>query len=198
MKIYNLYPIPIWYDNLPVTPTDTTKAIEYCRELQQKDTAGVSLTNIGGWQSGSFFHDSITNTPLEIYFRHIKICVDKVFEDLDSLRECELINVWININKRNDHNISHIHPASSISGSFYLTDNNSDIVFQRPSDANSAMMSGVASQCRTSLTNLETAFKPAVNDLFLFPSWMQHYVKPNLLDQERISIAFNISVGKYK
>ena len=40
--------------------------------------------------------------------------------------------------------------------------------------------------------NAETWWKPAVEKrLYLFPSWLNHYVDPNLNQQERISISFN-------
>mgnify|MGYP003124782709 FL=1 len=38
-------------------------------------------------------------------------------------------------------------------------------------------------------------FVPKEGQLLLFPSWVEHFVKPNLnKTQERISIAFNIGV----
>ena len=38
-------------------------------------------------------------------------------------------------------------------------------------------------------------FIPKEGQLLLFPSWVEHFVKPNLnKTQERISIAFNIGV----
>ena len=36
------------------------------------------------------------------------------------------------------------------------------------------------------------SFKPAVNRLVLFPSWLEHSVEPNLNpDKKRISFSFN-------
>ena len=35
-------------------------------------------------------------------------------------------------------------------------------------------------------------FKPRVGQMLLFPSWLKHYVKPNLDNKERISISFNV------
>ena len=35
---------------------------------------------------------------------------------------------------------------------------------------------------------------PEVGKLIIFPSWLVHYVEPNLDDSDRISMAFNITV----
>ena len=38
--------------------------------------------------------------------------------------------------------------------------------------------------------------EPKENDLIMFPSWLKHYVEPSESDEERISIAFNLEIGK--
>ena len=32
------------------------------------------------------------------------------------------------------------------------------------------------------------------NMIYMFPSWIEHYVEPNRSDEDRISMAFNIGV----
>lgn len=39
-------------------------------------------------------------------------------------------------------------------------------------------------------------FRPEDNYLFLFPAWLKHSVTPNLSQEERISISFNISIKR--
>ena len=44
------------------------------------------------------------------------------------------------------------------------------------------------------LNSAEYLMYPEPGDLVIFPSWLKHYVEPNLnKDIERISISFNVS-----
>ncbi len=46
-------------------------------------------------------------------------------------------------------------------------------------------------ECET-LINSHDLYKKA-NTLYIFPSWIKHLVKPNMSDEERISISFNVA-----
>ena len=35
---------------------------------------------------------------------------------------------------------------------------------------------------------------PIEKNLYLFPSWLKHYVEPNQLKKDRISISFNVII----
>jgi uncharacterized protein (TIGR02466 family) len=39
-------------------------------------------------------------------------------------------------------------------------------------------------------------YAPQPGRLVIFPSWIQHYVQPNLSDQDRISISFDVQLTK--
>ena len=34
--------------------------------------------------------------------------------------------------------------------------------------------------------------RPKEGTLYIFPSWIRHMVKPNMSDEERVSISFNV------
>ena len=35
---------------------------------------------------------------------------------------------------------------------------------------------------------------PVDNQLIIFPAWIQHMVEPNMSEEDRVSIAFNIEI----
>ncbi len=198
MQIHNLFPTHVWYDNLPVSEPDRFEAIEYCRDIQRENPAGEKFSNKGGWQSQSLYYGDLYDTPINVYLKQIEVRVDKIYYDLGSPRMPEMANAWININGKDHLNSSHNHPAGTLSGCFYLTESNSEIVLQRPTDANTAMIYGLSSNGNTEISCLAKKFTPKKNDLIIFPSWLFHHVQPNLTTEERISIAFNINTGDFR
>jgi uncharacterized protein (TIGR02466 family) len=195
MKRYDLYPIPLWYDTLPISDIETHEAVIFCEEIRQRHPEGVNVSNVGGWQSDKFRYNSIIGTPLHVYFKRIKERIDKILLELGSSGKSELQTVWININKKHNYNISHVHPGSTLSGVFYLTKNNSEIIFKRPVDANTAFLFGIRSYQNTTLSYTYTPFTPDANHLIIFPAWLEHRVEPSESNENRISIAFNIGIS---
>ena len=44
----------------------------------------------------------------------------------------------------------------------------------------------------TRYSGVEMKYPAKANRMLIFPAWVEHHVKPNLSDQDRISISFNI------
>jgi uncharacterized protein (TIGR02466 family) len=185
---------PIWYDKFKnISEQEYCNAIEYCNFLSTK-SIGRKVTNIGGWQSESLYYNDIIGTPLEIFFEQIKPAIGEALNDLGVTRNLKLDNFWVNINNYNDRNGIHDHISSSISGSFYLTDNNSSIVFYRNRDICDTHLTMLYSNKNTNLSCQEVRYAPVRGQYLIFPSWLMHSVEPNTSTEKRISIAFNVSV----
>ena len=90
----------------------------------------------------------------------------------------------------------HSHPCSVFSGSFYVKvpKDSGSIVFRHPISnlMDSYWINDTVNF--TEFTSCTWKFTPNENDLLIFPSWLEHYVEPNMnKKEERISIAFNLS-----
>lgn len=197
MKNYNnllceyWFPVPIWRSMLQeITDEEEQEAIRYCKKLQSQ-TPGRIMTNLGGWQSNDLYEKDLLNTPLYKYFNLIKNVLTKCINELDGSIELKITNFWININGKGDLNASHDHPNSVLSGVFYLTKDNSEIIFERPGDANNYFLSSVQSQSNSYLSFKLVSYTPINKMLLVFPGWVRHKVEPLNKDVERISIAFN-------
>lgn len=123
--------------------------------------------------------------------REAKIYAKELGFERSAIQGLELTNLWINIMGRGAHHSSHIHPKSALSGTYYL---------QLPPGAAGLKLEDprlqlmMASPPRKSGASAHfTVLKPRVGDLVLFESWLRHEVPQNLLDEERVSVSFNLS-----
>ena len=188
------FPTPIWRGKFnDISEQEYKDAINYCNFLSTKNTGRV-ISNIGGWQSNDLYLKDILGTPLQIFFEQIKPATGKALYDLGIVRDFKLDNYWININKTNDMNIIHNHPISSIAGCFYLTNNNSSIAFHRNRDVRSFHLDWLGSNGNTILSYHQIKYTPERGQYLIFPSWLEHSVEPSKSIENRISIAFNITV----
>jgi len=94
---------------------------------------------------------------------------------------------WITKTSQGGHTFSHTHGSADISGCYYFqtTENDGNIFFNSPVSA------AISSLCyQKSIARHE--HKPMVGKLLLFPGWLEHGVKSNTENSERICLAFSI------
>lgn len=108
---------------------------------------------------------------------------------------------WYNVNRLGDHHAPHTHPKSYLSGTYYVrvppAPTNADdprtrhacISFYDPRTGANMVTTGSEPDARAAHTVL-----PAAGTLLMWPSPVQHQVHPNLSDELRISISFNVIV----
>ena len=170
---------------------DLKKLNQDIKEIINKDK-GREVSNSGGYQSNNIDYKSFT----QLYFlSEIITSKTKEYKMLLGLKEKSTFdNMWININRKKDFNIPHIHPNSSISGVFYVkvSQNFGDIVFENPFLENISYCWEQEILNYNNYTSPKWNVKPKENKLLLFPSFLRHYVKPNLTNEDRISISFNL------
>ncbi len=103
---------------------------------------------------------------------------------------------WFNINYKGCANRQHHHPNSIHSGVYYIkTPNNSgDICFPNPNQTIYWGWPGGLHEESNQLNSGIVSLTPRKNILFIFPSWANHSVDPNLSDEPRISLSFNTGI----
>lgn len=150
-------------------------------------------SNIGGWQSTDI---DINLFSEELYNEIIKnSLIGFSYLGLKS-QEPKINNCWININYKNNYNDRHMHKGSILSGVFYISTNKNSgqIIFYNPNDKLSFFMSSNIIKEYNFVNSSIWKFKPCNNLLLIFPSWLEHQVMPNISEEDRISIAFNIGI----
>jgi uncharacterized protein (TIGR02466 family) len=124
---------------------------------------------------------------------HVKSFANAVDWDLEG-RELAMTDCWINIMARQATHGLHLHPLSSLSGTYYVRApaGCAGIKFEDPRlDRFMAAPPRAASARQENRTWITV---PAVaGQLVLFESWLRHEVAPNPSAAERVSISFNYS-----
>jgi len=190
-EVFNLFPVPISTTQLDF-PVDKIEIL--CQQECRKNSKGVNKSNLGGWQSGNIIYpDSSFSFLLDIEI----ICQEFAKGVLKINKQVSMVNAWININYKGNSNQIHTHPRSILSGVYYVKTPKEcgNIEFTHPAlDMMERDWCDIISNSELNYYNSHHWWLPSkANTLYIFPSWIKHLVKPNMSDEERISISFNVA-----
>ncbi|MDX1952485.1 MAG: TIGR02466 family protein [Verrucomicrobiota bacterium] len=123
--------------------------------------------------------------------QHVKLFAGHLEFDLTG-RKLEMTDCWINIMPRHAVHGLHLHPLSTVSGTYYVKTprNCSSIRFEDP--RLSRFMAAPPRRADARPHNRQhVKYKAEAGKLVLFESWLRHEVASNPTEMERISISFN-------
>jgi|TARA_R100000005_G_C4912515_1_gene149534 uncharacterized protein (TIGR02466 family) len=189
MEVRELFACPVYVKQLNC---DHESIAEWCLK-QKKFDRGRIKTNVGGWQSTDYNGrpEKLSNLFTELQNSLIEYCKSL------QIVECKNIsNYWINVNGYQHCNLPHIHPRSVLSAVYYpqVPYGAGHLVLEHPMAPVMVYDWNDVSVYPNRLNSAEYLMYPEPGDLVIFPSWLKHYVEPNLnKDIERISISFNVS-----
>ena len=189
-ELVNLFPSSVHIFNINGFDEVRNKLIDYVYEYKKNDPDGNIISNRGGWQSKNFsvqkeddiLHSLIINCLAS--FPYIKESYN-IFAD-----------AWININPSGSYNIKHNHPTCDLAGVLWIKcpKDCGEIIFDNPS----------AFQTFKTINAYEDKFKdvnkihhtyffpPVEGRVLIFPSHLDHNVRENKSQEDRISVSFNI------
>ena len=110
------------------------------------------------------------------------------------------IQGWVNINRRGDYHNLHNHPHSWLSGTYYVAMPDQSAATGQRSDLNPGAISFFDPRAQANMTavrgdgQFDPEFRrlPKAGELFLWPSFLHHLVHPNMAEDPRISVSFNV------
>lgn len=181
------FPQPIWFEDHDV---DFTDAVAFCKKMQSKSDGRV-ISNRNGWQSGYidvFEHEELKSVA-DIILAKVTFLVSQF--DSSKYKGARIDGSWININGKNSYNVRHSHARTTFAGCIYLTvpEGSGDIVFYRPDPSN---YFPVPEDIYNTVLHRTITYKPRDGLVLIFPAWMEHEVGISNVEEDRISIAFNI------
>src|SRR5690349_422137 len=166
-----------------------------CRQLRVDDAAGrrwSAKSYPGGYTSynsvSRLHRVSPTFATLERHLtRHVKAFARRLEFDLSG-RNLEMTDCWVNIMPRSVVHGLHLHPLSTISGTYYVRTPRGcpGIKFEDP-----RLDRFMAAPPRTGSSRPWVVIPAEAGTLVLFESWLRHEVPPNAVAAERVSISFN-------
>jgi uncharacterized protein (TIGR02466 family) len=154
---------------------------------------GRVKSNVGGFQSGDL---DLTLPALQSLNYQILVHGSNfIREVLQIHKEVYINNLWVNKNYFKDYNEQHVHLDCVLSGVFYVKTNPQagDLKFFRSNSLDVWAPDRIITTFNSNNATIWN-FKSEDNILMLFPAWLKHSVTPNLSQEERISISFNLSV----
>lgn len=172
-----------------------------CRQLRLDDGAGRAWSQSnypGGYTSYGSQHRLYEVSPTFETFRklllpHVASFTRTLEWDLRG-RKLAMTDCWVNIMPHQVVHSLHLHPLSSVSGTYYVQvpKGAPGIKFEDPRLDRFMAAPPRKSPCKPQ--NRQWVTLPAApGQLVLFESWLRHEVSANTRRQERVSISFNFN-----
>ena len=169
--------------------------VNYVYEQKQRDSQGVSFSNVGGWQSGPSYSNfdnilltTITETLIPYFSNNV----------LDMSKKIQYNGLWMNINRKGDYNTSHDHAMCHLAGVFWLKTpkNCGNIHFFSPHSFTHGSEMQRYTEDFQKKTNVYSSywFSPVEGSILGFPACLIHRVDSNQSDEDRISASFNLEL----
>ncbi|MEM6973385.1 MAG: TIGR02466 family protein [Pseudomonadota bacterium] len=204
IQVRNLFPTPIAIVHLP-NAAAINDALASAIAAREGDVASVHHSNHGGgWQSPTDFEAWSGDAGRAVLETCIKVADQMtVTRDGRPARVEWLMNAWANVNRAGQGNEFHTHPGAYWSATYYVRDGGAahdpalggEFEIADPRGIGPAMLApnlAFASAGGQSVGMAETV-RPVPGMLILFPSWLSHAVRLYTGDEERISIAINLT-----
>jgi len=189
-EITPLFSIPFYRSKIDITENDidNVKNLEYHRITNGNDGELSNITYLLELPDFSRLKSLILD-HLHNYCEILKV--------EDGL-EFYITNSWATLHKPNDGSGTHFHTNSLISGIVYIKcdENSGKVGFAKNVATTTIFPQAIDIQFKedTILNMKEIALKPSPGDILLFPSHLNHWVKPSNSDQNRYVIAFDVFV----
>lgn len=187
--VLKLFPTYVWASRLgPAAYRPINAAIT--AKLEALQAARPELRELGQWQTAQDLH---TTPELGGLVRVILGAVGGICESLALIHDgFEITGCWANVSQRGYPHRQHIHPNNFLSGAYYVrTAPGADsITFHDPRPQAGLIVPPSRDQNRANPDRISLDVSEGM--LVLFPAWLQHSVDPNLSEETRISVAFNV------
>ena len=197
MNMNLIFSTPVWIEDME--KIDIIPIEKLCRRLRSIDLLGRKLSNQGGWQSQDFLAG--TYDELQLLENRIIDQANQCVRDYGYIEEKVAVvigNMWANINDKGHSNSVHIHDDSFISGVFYVKakPGQGNINFYKDYNTDYIIASQAPIKYYNHLNSGAMSYEPLTGRLILFPGHLPHGVENNELDEDRISISFNVRILK--
>jgi uncharacterized protein (TIGR02466 family) len=203
MTIRNLFATPVYTARLQPRggATLNEKLRRECRQLRVDDLAGRrwSATHYpGGYTSYNSASRMHRVSPTFAAFErrldaHVRRYARTLAFDLAG-RALAMTDCWVNIMPHRVAHGLHLHPLSTISGTYYVTTPAGTPGLKLEDPRLERMMAAPPRRAAAGEARQPWVVLPAeAGSLVLFESWLRHEVPVNTVRAERISISFNYS-----
>lgn len=200
MTTNSYFPTLIYSERLQANWRElNSQLLRECLQLREDDAAGAAWSK-QNYPGGYTSYNSVSrvyeisptfNALQDSLDRHVSTYVDALEYDMRG-RKLTMTDCWVNIMSRQVSHSWHLHPLSTISGTYYVQTppDAAGLKFEDPRLGNFMAAPPRKADCRPE--NKRWIEVPAQEgNVVLFESWLRHEVPPNLSTKDRVSISFN-------
>jgi len=184
----NFWPTVFYYKDLPNSEKFNQELEEKILAWSKSDT-GLNKTNRNGWHSTTDMHTRPEFKELVDVLYQMQF---EIYQKENLAGEPFLGNMWANLNYPGGSNAMHIHPNSLWSGAYYVAaeSTSGNIYFEDPRAVSLMTMPRRTTEQPVNERRIIDSL-PQAGRLIMFPSWVNHGVRENLSNKNRISVSFN-------
>ena len=172
------------------------KLIDYVYDCKKNDSEGR-----GEWQSITFsFNDKDKKDILQSFLTN---CLSE-FPPIKKSVNLSM-RAWVNISKPGGYLAKHHHPDCNLAGVLWIKalQNSGDIVFDNPRTFDPFLQSAKKREIDSYTDDFKNKFNiysdydfpPTEGRILIFPSYLEHQVRENKSNKDRISVSFNIKLS---
>lgn len=192
--VYSLWPTRLMRRQLP----GAEAANQHLASLMlQEDAAAEDLT-VNYRETGFLQRDDPAIAWLHQCIN--KTVVDYLTAQGQHYRSEWRLQGWANVNRFGDYHDLHNHPHSYLSGTYYVRVPEADDSLPGRADRRPGAISFYDPRAQANMSAIrddpqieaEFTLLPEAGTILLWPSFLHHFVHPNLSRQERLSISFNV------
>ena len=172
-----IFPLKIYK---AIYPLNTSSIIDFLY-LHKSKNGGRVISNQGGWQC-----ELPLNEPtLHPFINALEYLGKEIFN-----HEIKIDEIWGNISSKNHHNTPHSHGYIPFpTGHDNLIKYSGVLYLKAPPGSG-----GIRFFDLHQMFNYSESYLPQEKEIIIFPNHLVHGVDTNLINEDRISIAFNITV----
>lgn len=191
MPIELFFPTPVYYDCADESTHKKIKA-----EYKKAEPEIIKMLKAGCWGDNvqatcPTVENLIKTYKLNTLAEFIQSNVNHFLKALYTTeKKYKVVASWANYYDKYQYQNVHIHPESKLSGVYYIQSNGADGNLRFHPSGHAFRYDDDGS---TNLTHNTIAHQPQEGKLILFPSFAPHSVQPNMTDDVRISISFNVA-----
>jgi uncharacterized protein (TIGR02466 family) len=187
-----MFPTFLFVHDHPDSAPINAELTPFSLALRAADPTGRAISSRGGWQSQP---DMRLRSELRPLIRFIDDTIGrvKIYLDIDDRFELRVSDMWININGKGSYNTPHIHGNVFFGGVYYVKTHEGcgQIQFHEPSSTREYHCPPYSRITPRNCFVQQCAAQ--AGRLCIFPAYLPHEVTENTVDEERISVAFNVA-----
>ena len=188
--IHGVFPTPVY-----IVKRDTNLSPKEEKEIRKIiDKEGMYKNAGNSTSNNNYIFNGKLKKIKQFCEQQIKQYVEQVINPEEEL-DFHITQSWLNITKPGENHHSHFHSNSIISGVFYIsTEEGDNIIFNDPNSKIKKFLT-IETNPNHPPSAIHYSLHSINNGLLLFPSWIEHGVKPNVkATRDRISLSFNTFV----